>query len=161
MSFSRFSCNIARSLALATLIVPLATLASAQAPPVGFWNTISDVDGRPTAVVEIRMINDELSAVVRALLVPATPTDSVCGKCSGDRHGQRVIGLEIVRHLRRDRSEPDEWSGGEILDPENGKSYRARMQLVDGGKRLIVRGFIGLPLLGRSQTWVRTERTPP
>jgi uncharacterized protein (DUF2147 family) len=159
MSFSRFSCSIARSLALAILSVPLATVASAQATPVGFWNTISDVDGRPTAVVEIRVINDELSAVVRALLVPATPTDSVCGRCSGERHGLRVIGLEIVRRMRRENSNGDEWSGGEILDPENGKTYRARMQVVDGGKKLIVRGYIGLPLLGRSQTWVRTEPT--
>jgi uncharacterized protein (DUF2147 family) len=60
--------------------------------------------------------------------------------------------MEILRHMRPDG---DEWSGGEILDPESGKTYRARMKLIDGGRRLVIRGYIGLPLFGRSQTWVR------
>src|SRR5205807_9635756 len=88
----------------------------------------------------------------RALLVVADPADSVCGKCPGDRHGRRIVGMEILRHMRQDG---DEWSGGEILDPENGKTYRARMKLTDGGQKLVLRGYIGWPLLGRSQTWVR------
>ena len=60
--------------------------------------------------------------------------------------------MEIVRHMRPDGNQ---WSGGEILDPENGKTYRATMKLIDGGQRLVVRGYIGLPLFGRSQTWLR------
>lgn len=130
----------------------LGTRVSAQASPVGLWNTISDRDGKPTAVVEIREVNGELSGVVRELLVAADPEDSVCGKCSGDRKGQRIVGMEIVRHMHADG---DQWSGGEILDPENGKTYRASMKLTDDGKKLVVRGYIGLPLLGRSQTWLR------
>jgi uncharacterized protein (DUF2147 family) len=116
------------------------------------WNTISDVDGRPTAVVELRQENGEYVGVVRALLVPADHDDSICGKCSGALHNQPVIGMEILRHMRPDG---DEWSGGEILDPESGKTYRARMKLIDGGRRLVIRGYIGRPLFGRSQTWVR------
>ena len=98
--------------------------ALAQATPVGRWNTISDTDGRPTAVVEIRESDGELFGVVKALLVAADPQDSICGKCSGDRRGQRIVGMEILRHMRRDG---DSWAGGEILDPENGKTYRAQM----------------------------------
>ena len=124
----------------------------AQSTPAGFWNTISDTDDRPTAIVEIREDKGEYVAIVRGLLVPAEPEDSVCAKCSGDRKGQRVVGMEIMRHMRR---AGDEWSGGEILDPENGKTYRAKMRLADGGKKLIVRGYIGFSLFGRSQTWVR------
>jgi uncharacterized protein (DUF2147 family) len=127
---------------------------AAQETPVGLWNTISDRDGKPTGVVEIREVNGELIGVVRGILADAGPEDSVCGKCSGERKGQRVIGMEILRHMHRDG---DEWSGGEILDPENGKTYRASMHLADGGKKLIVRGYIGISLLGRSQTWVRRE----
>jgi uncharacterized protein (DUF2147 family) len=93
---------------------------------------------------------------VRALLVPADPEDSVCGKCSDDRKGKRIVGMEIVRHMRSTR-DGDEWSGGEILDPQNGKTYRAKMKLSDGGKKLIVRGYIGFSLFGRSQTWLRRE----
>jgi uncharacterized protein (DUF2147 family) len=124
----------------------------AQSTPVGLWNTISDTDGRPTAIVEILEDNGEYVGIVRGLLVPAEPEDSVCGKCSGDRKDQRIVGMEIMRHMRADG---DEWSGGEILDPENGKTYRAKMKLADGGQKLIVRGYIGFSLFGRSQTWVR------
>jgi uncharacterized protein (DUF2147 family) len=126
--------------------------AAAQATPAGFWNTISDTDGRPTAIVEIREEHGEYVGIVRGLLVPAEPDDSVCGKCSDDRRGQRIVGMEILRHIRR---EGDAWGGGEILDPENGKTYRAKLKLEDGGKKLIVRGYIRFSLFGRSQTWVR------
>ena len=133
-------------------VVPLGGGALAQTSPVGLWNTISDKDGKPTAVVEIRQVNNELSGVVRQLLVAADSTDSLCSKCSGARHMQRIVGMEILWHLRPDG---DHWSGGEILDPENGKTYRATMMLADGGRKLVVRGYIGLPLFGRSQTWIR------
>lgn len=124
----------------------------AQATPVGSWKTISDSDGRPMATVEIREIDGEYVGIVRELLVPATHDDSVCGKCSGERKGQRIVGMEILRHMRPDGAE---WSGGEILDPENGRTYRAKMALVDGGAKLVVRGYIGFSLFGRSQTWIR------
>jgi uncharacterized protein (DUF2147 family) len=126
----------------------------AQASPVGFWNTISDTDGKPTAIVEIRESAGELTGIVRGLLVPADAKDSVCEKCSGSRHGERIVGMEIIRHMRRNG---DVWSGGEILDPESGKVYRATMRLAEGGRRLIVRGYIGFSIFGRSQTWRRRE----
>jgi len=132
--------------------VTLPGILSAQATPRGFWNTISDTDHRPTAVVEIREANGEFTGVVRALLVPADPADSICGKCSGARKNQRIVGMEILRHMRRSG---DAWSGGEILDPENGKTYRANMKLVEGGTKLLLRGYIGLSLFGRTQTWIR------
>jgi uncharacterized protein (DUF2147 family) len=130
----------------------------AQASPAGLWNTISDVDGQPTAVVEIRQIDGEFTGVVRALLVAADPQDSICTKCPGERKGQRIVGMEILRHMRQ---QGDEWSGGEILDPENGKTYRARMRLEDSGRKLIVRGYIGFSVFGRSQTWLRVGAPQP
>jgi len=129
----------------------LGAVAQAQSTPVGLWNTISDRDGKPTAVVEIRELNGELSGVVRELLVVASPEDSVCDKCSGARKGQRIVGMEILTHMHRD---DDKWTG-EILDPENGQTYRATMKLGAGGETLVLRGYIWLPIFGRSQTWVR------
>jgi uncharacterized protein (DUF2147 family) len=137
----------------AASVASLASRAAAQTTPAGLWNTISDTDGRPTAIVEIREENGEYVGVVRGLLVPADPEDSICGKCAGDRKGQRVVGMEILSHMRRD--DHGEWSGGEILDPETGKTYRAKMKLEDDGKRLVVRGYIGFSVFGRSQTWLR------
>ena len=127
----------------------------AQATPVGYWNTVSDDDGRPTAVVEIQQRADgEYVGIVRGLLVAASHEDSVCSKCTDERRGQPVVGMTILRHMRQDG---DEWSGGEILDPENGKTYRAKLKLADGGKALVVRGYIGISLFGRSQTWIRRQ----
>ena len=137
---------------------PRAVLASARRAatdadsPTGLWSTISDRDGKPTGIVEIREVDGELVGVVRRVLVDAA--DSVCDKCSDERHGQPLVGMEVLRHLRQ---HGDEWTGGEILDPEDGKTYRATIKLIDDGKKLVVRGYIGLPMFGRSQTWVRAE----
>jgi uncharacterized protein (DUF2147 family) len=139
-------------LALVTL-VSTPTIASAQTSPVGVWRTISDVDGSPTALVEIHERDGELVGVVKAVLSPGD-SDAVCNDCPGDRRGQRIVGLEILRHMRPDG---DGWSGGEILDPDNGKVYRAKMHLEAEGTRLVVRGFIGFALFGRSQTWLRAQ----
>lgn len=128
--------------------------AAAQTTPVGLWQTIGDADGQPMALVEIREADGGLIGVVKALLAKGEPQDRVCDRCSGDRKGQRIVGMEILRRMRRDG---DEWTGGEILDPENGKTYRAKMHLEDSGKKLVVRGFIGFALFGRSQTWIRAD----
>lgn len=141
---------------LALILFAGVSVARAQTSPEGLWNTVSDVDGRPTAVVELRDVGGTYVGTVRALLVPADHDDSLCTKCSGDRKNQPIVGMQIVWNMRPDG---DGWSGGEILDPETGKTYRARMNLTDGGKKLVVRGYIGLPLFGRSQTWIR--RTDP
>src|SRR5689334_14557791 len=138
--------------AISRLALPTPTLL-AQATPVGFWSTVSDDDGRPTAIVEIRQQpGGEYVGIVRGLLVAASHEDSVCARCTDERRGQPVVGMTILRHMRQDG---DEWSGGEILDPENGKTYRAKMKLADGGQKLIVRGYVGVSLFGRSQTWIR------
>ncbi len=55
------------------------------------------------------------------------------------------------------KKDGDQYGGGEILDPKNGKIYRAKMKLIEGGRKLEVRGYIGLSLFGRSQTWIRQE----
>jgi uncharacterized protein (DUF2147 family) len=140
---------------LATIVLALvpSLTVSAQAMPVGFWNTVSDVDHRPTAIVEIQQQADgEYVGIVRGLLVAASHEDSICSKCTDERRGQPVVGMTILRHMRQDG---DEWSGGEILDPESGKTYRAKMKLADGGQTLVVRGYLGFSLFGRSQKWTR------
>ena len=141
-----------RRLVLAAMLPLLAPPAlHAQASPAGLWQAISDVDGKPNAVIEIREVDGEFVGTVAALF-SASDSAAVCDQCSGERRGQRVLGIRMIWGMRPDG---DEWSGGSILDPESGKIYRARMHLEDGGKRLVVRGYVGLPMFGRSQVWVR------
>ncbi|MCV4777311.1 DUF2147 domain-containing protein, partial [Escherichia coli] len=81
--------------------------------------------------------------------------DAVCEKCSDDRKNQPIVGLTIIRNVKKNGDDAALWDGGDILDPNNGKVYRVRMKPVDGGRRLEVRGYIGAPLLGRTQVWQR------
>jgi uncharacterized protein (DUF2147 family) len=126
---------------------------AADPPEVGLWETISDETGKPEGYIRIRLVGDELRGVIERGLPTDDPND-VCTKCPGDRKGQRMIGLTIITGLHR---KDDEWTGGEILDPNKGWTYRCRLRAVEGGRKLLVRGYLGISLLGRTQTWLRAE----
>ena len=123
--------------------------------PVGVWKTIDDNTGKPRALVRITDANGEYQGQVEKIFPkPGEELNPKCQKCDGTRHNQPVIGMTILWGLRK---QGDEYQGGEILDPENGKVYRAKMKLYDDGGKLGVRGFIGFSLFGRTQTWVREQ----
>ena len=86
-----------------------------------------------------------------------TKPDAKCDKCTGERKDQPILGLPIIRNVKANADDATLWDGGEILDPNNGKTYKVRLKPADGGKKLEVRGYIGAPLLGRTQTWIRVE----
>lgn len=132
------------------------TAAWAQATPVGLWKTIDDETKAEKSLVRISDAGGVLSAKVEKVLDPAKQ-DAKCEKCTDDRKDQPVVGMTIVRNVKQSASDKALWDGGEILDPNNGKTYKVRMKPVDGGKTLEVRGYVGAPLLGRTQTWVRVE----
>ena len=147
--------NLYRHMAtLAIVLVALGSsrLAHAQATPVGIWHTISDVTHQPKGIVEIREVDGKFVGKVVRSLEPGHDVSPICGLCPGDKKDKPVWGMEILWGLKPDG---DAWSGGQILDPDTGKIYKAKMHLEDGGKKLVVRGFIGFSLLGRSQTWIR------
>lgn len=138
----------------ALLLLPLAAAPlRAQSTPVGRWQAASDVDGKPSALIEIREVDGQLVGTISGLF-SASDSAAVCDQCDGDRRDQRVLGMQILSGMRPDG---DGWSGGSILDPESGKVYRARMHLEEGGKRLVVRGYLGFAIFGRSQVWIRVE----
>jgi uncharacterized protein (DUF2147 family) len=121
-------------------------------PITGSWRSFDDETNQPAAVVLISEKNGLFSGIVTKLLDPsALPT---CEKCSDARKGKPVIGMEILTGLKRNA---DSYSGGEILDPDNGEIYRATIRLMDQGNKLDLRAFIGIPLLGRTQTWIREK----
>ncbi|MFG6463690.1 DUF2147 domain-containing protein [Roseateles sp. DXS20W] len=142
-----------KSLFAAALLLP--TLALAQATPVGLWKTIDDDGKTAKSLVRISEQAGTLVGSIDKLLDPAAQPDAKCDKCSDDRKNQPVLGLQIIRGVKPDGD--GIWGHGEILDPNNGKTYRTRLKPVDGGKKLEVRGYIGAPLFGRTQTWVRVE----
>ncbi len=122
--------------------------------PEGLWKSIDDETGKPRSLIRIHENNGEYSAVVEKGLLPTDTGESVCDKCTDERKGQKIIGMTIAKGLRE---KDGVYQGGEILDPENGKTYRCKMKLLENGKKLEVRGFIGISLFGRSQIWTREE----
>lgn len=137
----------------AALLMP--AFALAQTSPVGLWKTIDDDGKTAKSLVRISEQGGALVGNIEKLLDPKDPGDAKCDKCTDDRKNQPVLGLQIIRGVKPDGE--GVWGHGEILDPNNGKTYRTRLKPVDGGKKLEVRGYIGAPLFGRTQTWVRAE----
>ena len=130
---------------------PATAWADDQGSPVGLWRTIDDETNKPRAVVQIFARDGLLYGRVTDIFDPKL-AQAHCQNCAGDRQNQPVLGLEIMRDMR---PEGDHWGGGTILDPQTGGIYHCRMHLGPGGETLVVRGFIGFSLIGRSQTWQR------
>jgi len=141
---------VALSLALAS------TAALAQTSPVGVWKTIDDKTKTERAQIRISEAGVVFSGKLEKLLAADAKPDSVCDKCSDDRKDKPIVGMEIMRGVKRGDGD-NLWDGGTILDAAEGKVYKVRLQLAEGGKKLEVRGYVGMPMLGRTQTWIRIE----
>ena len=141
-----------RSLLLVLFLTATPALAQSVADsPVGRWITIDDERKEPRGLVRIYEEDGLLYARVDSIyLREGEPLDPVCQKCKGERKDQRIIGMVIMWDMKLKRGK---WSGGWVLDPEKGKTYRSKIWLKDG--KLRVRGYLG-PFY-RTQTWLRTE----
>ena len=128
--------------------------ACAQNTPVGKWHTIDEKTKEIKSEVTITEASGVLTGKVSKLLRKGARQDEVCDECKDARKNQRILGLEIIRGAKKDDA-ADMWTGGKILDPENGKEYTLKLTPEEGGKKLGVRGSIGP--FGRTQTWVRIE----
>ncbi|HWP18159.1 MAG TPA: DUF2147 domain-containing protein [Burkholderiaceae bacterium] len=131
--------------------------AAAQGTPVGLWKTIDDATKKEKSLVRITEAGGVLSGKVEKILDPEARPDAVCEKCSDERKNQPIVGLTIIRNVKKNPDDATLWDGGDILDPSNGKVYRVRLKPADGGRKLEVRGYVGAPLLGRTQVWQRVE----
>ncbi|WP_397535012.1 DUF2147 domain-containing protein [Roseateles sp.] len=130
--------------------------AFAQSSPVGLWKTIDDDGKTEKSLVRITESSGVLTGTIEKIF-EAAKQDSKCDKCTDDRKDKPVLGMQIIRGVKQDNDDKLHWVGGEILDPNNGKTYKTRLKPVEGGKKIEVRGFIGMPMLGRTQTWIRVE----
>jgi len=143
--------------AVAAFLMAMASAAAmAQTTPAGLWKTIDDDGKTEKSLVRITDAGGVITGKVEKIFDPAK-ANAKCEKCEGALKDQPVLGMTIITNVKQDPEETNLWNGGEIVDPNNGKSYKVRLKPVEGGKKLEVRGYIGTPFLGRTQTWIRVE----
>jgi len=130
----------------------LGTFMTQAQSATGKWKTIDDQTGEAKSIVEIYEKDGKIYGKVVEILNPAKK-DSKCIDCKGADKDKPILGLTIIKGLSKDGKE---WSGGQILDPNNGKLYKCSITH-NGKDKLNVRGYIGISLLGRTQTWHRVQ----
>ncbi|MEK8180063.1 DUF2147 domain-containing protein [Flavobacterium buctense] len=118
----------------------------------GRWITIDDETGNKKGIVEIFEENGKVYGKIIEILEPEHRKRK-CSKCEGVNKDKPILGLTIIKGLTK---KGDTYDGGEITDPKNGKTYRCKITL-DGKDKLIVRGYLGISLFGRSQVWIRQK----
>ncbi len=144
--------------ALALLSLPGAARAATRSwhTPVGLWAPIDKATGKPLGLIAIF----ENHGLYYGRIEPTSAHDhssARCTQCTGSRHDQPIIGLILMRHLRY---KDGRYVGGNIVDPNSGRVYDCELRLIDSGRKLVMRGYIGIPLFGLSQVWHRVEGTP-
>nr|WP_295771994.1 DUF2147 domain-containing protein [Rhodoferax sp.] len=139
---------------IAVLVCGFSVSAMAEMSPVGVWQTIDDKDG--TVKSEIRIVETAgvVSGKIDKILDSKAKQDDKCVECSDERKDQPILGMEIMRGLKKTEGK-DVWEGGTILDPKNGKVYKATVTPIEGGKKLQMRGYIGF--FYRTQIWNRVN----
>lgn len=142
------------SLASLTVQPPAIAATSESDTPIGRWQTFDDRTHAPGGTIHIFEKNGKLFGRIERMPDGRDGRD-LCTACTDERKDQPLDGLVIIRNMARSAEDPKEWGGGDVLDPDSGKLYRFRMRVEDHGAKLLARGFVGISLLGRSQTWAR------
>jgi uncharacterized protein (DUF2147 family) len=153
METHRHKCSSAFAAALLG-VVCFATAGAQQLTPklqnaIGHWQVVNS-DGSPGGHVDTYLVEGKLFGRVTEVRPGRTPQD-VCDKCSGEYKNQLILGMMLMRNFR---AEGDDWVDGTVVDPENGKEYKGKIWAV-GTDKLKMRGYIGISLLGRTESWVR------
>lgn len=142
-------------LCMVLMLTCVGSIMAAETSPVGLWKNIDDVSGKPKGLIRITESNGIFSGKIEKLFrSPTEEQQPLCDKCEGSDKNQPIIGMTILKELKK---HGEDYTGGTILDPHNGKIYSAKMTLQDNGEKLIVRGYLGISLFGRSQTWIREQ----
>jgi uncharacterized protein (DUF2147 family) len=131
------------------------SLVFAADSPIGKWKTVDDETKKEKSIIEVYEVNGTIyGKIIQLLQEKDGGAGKLCTKCTGSDLNKPVLGMVIVKDLKKDG---DIYAGGTIMDPNNGKTYKCKVEVTEGGNTLKVRGFIGLSLMGRTQVWQRVK----
>jgi uncharacterized protein (DUF2147 family) len=137
-------------LVLSALFLLSHTVYAIENTPTGLWKTFDD-KGNATGYIRISENQDIYSGVIEKGL-PSDKEDKFCTLCKDERKDKKLIGMTVIKNVK---AKGDTYEGSEILDPFSGNTYRVKLTLKESGKKMEVRGFIGISLFGRTQIWER------
>ena len=140
----------------AVVFSSLSSLAFAQ-DITGTWKNIDDKTGSSKAILEIRQ---ESNGTFTAKVIKITPRPGytpkeTCVNCPAPYTNKPILGMDVLTGLKY--VEGLNFSGGKIIDPLSGNIYSMKAKLSPNGKRLNLRGYVGISALGRSQTWIKND----
>lgn len=150
---SAWARTLTRTLGAALLVGSLGS-AWAQSSPAGEWQTVDDHSGKAVSHVVVKEVGKAFQGSITRIIDP-NKVNLKCEACEGPLRDAPFIGLTIIQGVSATPAEPLTWEGGHILDPKSGRNYRVRLRLKDEGQTMEVRGYIGSPYFGRTQTWRR------
>ena len=145
------------------LLLSLASVTAFSATIEGFWHSIDDKTGEKLSIIEIRKdTNNEYNGtIVYRYPVPGAKALSHCTKCTGALKNKPILGMQLLTGLKDDPNKANAYIDGRIVEPKTGKQYKGKANLSSDGKRLRMRGYMGVSVLGRTVVWIRTDKAAP